>query len=132
VAQIEERARACLVVLGEKIMKLNLTSRYIAAGVLTALTALPVLNASAEDKMSGGKMSGGSMMSSGKMAGKPMAMSASDKMMMNKMMAKMTASEKKTMMGMSAAEKQVCMKMCRMSGAMMHQSMMNGKMKGKM
>jgi len=114
-------------------MKIKTTSRYIAAGVLTALTALPVLTtAFAQDKMSGGKMSGGSMMSSGKMAPRPMAMTASEKMMMNQMMAKMTASEKKTMMSMSAAEKAVCMKMCRMSGAMMHQSMMNGKMKGKM
>ena len=103
-------------------MKIKTTSRYIAAGVLTALTALPVLTtAFAQDKMSGGKM-----------APRPMAMTASEKMMMNQMMAKMTASEKKTMMSMSAAEKAVCMKMCRMSGAMMHQSMMNGKMKGKM
>lgn len=95
-------------------MKFQSTSRRtaVAFAVLTALPVASIAMPAMHGKMSGSKMSGHKMMSSSdKMM---MGMSASDKMMMKKMMMGMSSSEKKTMMGMSMSERNVAMKMAHM------------------
>ncbi len=118
-------------------MKLQKTSRLLAALSLTGALALSslalpslaqskMMDSKMTPKMSSGKMSGNKM-SSSKMGGKMMM---SDTAMCK--MCKLTPMETKTYMGMSKAEKALFRNHMDMMGMKMGGKMSGGKMSGKM